>query len=131
MSGSLSSLLDFLRRQHKSVLKKELKTEVRALSGQDKGQLSADQKSTEKTSTETKGPQSRGNGQLAREAVVSQLASIHWSSTPGQQLLMGKVLEAAKIKGAWPKANRRLGFQKPRPVPRAQSRKHKEQETWG
>ena len=68
MSGSLSSLLDFLRRQHKSVLKKELKTEVRALSGQDKGQLSADQQSTEKTSTETKGPQSRGNGQLAREA---------------------------------------------------------------
>lgn len=44
---------------------------------------------------------------------------------------MGKLLEAAKIKGAWPKASRRLGFQKPRPVPRAQSRKHKEQESWG
>lgn len=113
------------------MLKKELTTEARALSGQDKGQLSADQQSAEKTSAKTEGPQPGGNGQLAREAAVSQLTTIHWSSTPGQQLLMGKLLEAAKIKGAWPKASRRLGFQKPRPVPRAQSRKHKEQESWG
>ena len=113
------------------MLKKELKTEVRALPGQDKGQPSADQQSTEKTSTKTKGPQSRGNGKLAREASGSQLASIHWPSTLGQQLLMRKLPEAAEIKGAWPKASRRLGFQKPNPVPRAQYRKHNEQESWG